>query len=606
MKARRLLLAGLLWIPLSQAPGQQLPEASIQLDAAHYSNSRLGYYYTEGSTVSVTITLDRDAPALTTGSVVLLHVDEQELTHRPNLTEYIAADEGTHAVFIPPGERTGVVNLQLGENTWVDISEVTVNLSISASHNVIASDTESFKIEDNDEASVALRNTFDVYRENEGRMEFVVDMLEGVVNDDFTLVLVNFEGSASRHNDFNDGDSTGTLLFKAGRKFQPFSVRIVDSNQIENGESFDIRLFGSGLTSRIKIVCHPTPGPRGCVTGSAGQRGIDVRILDDDVARVGLDEFHNGYYGRFTGGKDRIDITVHVLDENGDCIIPFPIGYTVQATGDTQVLSNTVDNVRFPPCTAEKSVEFNLKPAAELSPGIYTLHFSTIKGTVDPEFNNRPYDSKFYTAVYSVREHWTVQVCHEGNGIVCTGSPTIEHGPPVTPPVIPFSPEPVGGGRPTQPPIGSDPYYGSGAIANPTATSSRGAPSVYESSFFQPNVPEGVTSHIGVKAVEISTGTCARFDNPLFLEVLAGYSHGKSVTGKLDNANHQICSGPATDQFHGCSLLPERSWLDPTDGLPKLTTNAGAEYRMFCVEPLFDGVQDDWSLIIHIDHATIN
>ena len=87
---------------------------------------------------------------------------------------------------------------------------------------------------------------------------------------------------------------------------------------------------------------------------------------------------------------------------------------------------------------------------------------------------------------------------------------------------------------------------------------------------------------------------CARFDNPLFLDVLDRYTYGRRVTAKLNNADYQICSGPATDQFYGCNSFAVRSWLDLEEGQPKLTTSAGAEYQMFCVESLFNGVQEDW------------
>ena len=538
-----------------------------------------------------------------TGSVLILHVDEQELTNRPNLTEYISADEGNHVVLISPGERTAIVNLQLADNSWVDLTDVTVNLSLTASHNVVTDATADFRIEDNDEAIIALRNTYTVYREDERSMELVVDMLEGEVNQDFSVVLVNMEGSASRHNDYDDDDATGTRIFPAGAKSMSFFVGIPDSAQLEDTEEFEIKLFRNSLTEQIRIVCHPTPGPGGCWNNSI----TTFIIKDDDIVRARVGGFYNGYYGRFAGGRDKFDLFVHIIDEHGACLIPFPIEYTVSATGDTQVLSNATATDSQPPCTMgdekfpighvyegqyKASFLFDLKPAAELGPGIYTLRFS-VSQTTD-------------WRVYSNREYWTAQVCVEGNGIVCTGTPTIEHGPFVTSPIIEFSSEPVAGGPPTQPSIGSDPYGSFGPRPTGRTNSSSAVPSEYQGDFFQPSVPAGVTSHIGVRAIEVSAGTCARFDNPLFLEVLAGYSYGKSVTGKLDNAHYQTCAGPATNEFHGCSSFAERSWLDPADGNPKLTTAAGAEYQMFCVESLFDGVQDDWTLKIYIEPATIN
>ena len=78
------------------------------------------------------------------------------------------------------------------------------------------------------------------------------------------------------------------------------------------------------------------------------------------------------------------------------------------------------------------------------------------------------------------------------------------------------------------------------------------------------------------------------------------------MTGYIGVKAIRVSAGPASDNFRGCSLFTEYSWVDPADGNPILTTESGVEYQMICVEPLLNGVQEDWTLKIHIEPETIN
>ena len=406
MKVRHLLIAGLA-LPFGQAPGQ-IPTATIMVDSGRHE---------EGSIVPVTIQLSSPAPDLSTGvtgSGVILHVDERELTDTPFLTEYLVADEGNHAVFIPPGETSAVVNLQIADNTWIDLELggglVTVNLSLSASHNAIVDETVnySFQIKDTlDQARVALRSAYSRYREDAGQAVLVMDLLEGSVNQDLSFRKVIRDGDSRApeidnthsENDWIDENDTISVVFEAGRSFKTFFVRIVDDNRIENTEVFGISLHRSSITNQIEIVCHPIQGPEIC--SSSTKKAVAVLIEDDDIVEIELAGFYQGYYGRFNGvDRSNINPRINVRRDNGDCIVPFPVEYSVRATGDTQILGNTLDVENFSSCVRGKNLEFNLKPAAELSPGIYTLRF-TISQTTDWK-------------IYPTREYWTARVCVEG------------------------------------------------------------------------------------------------------------------------------------------------------------------------------------------------
>ena len=56
-----------------------------------------------------------------------------------------------------------------------------------------------------------------------------------------------------RHNNYVDADATGYAVIEACHRVKCFSVGILDSNQLEDEEIFDISLFKNGLTDNIRI-----------------------------------------------------------------------------------------------------------------------------------------------------------------------------------------------------------------------------------------------------------------------------------------------------------------------------------------------------------------
>ena len=176
---------------------------------------------------------------------------------------------------------------------------------------------------------------------------------------DYSLVLVNMEGSASRHNDYIDADATGTLLVRGGDTTTSFNLGIVDSDQIENTEEFEVSLFRSGLEAAIQIA--PEDGCK-----------IKVfRILDDDTVKMTMGD----RVRTVTEGND-LDLEIVIPEEHGACLIPYPVNVRLTpAGGDTDVLQtaeavvarsdNSNDHFKsldtgaveahFPPCTANRN-----------------------------------------------------------------------------------------------------------------------------------------------------------------------------------------------------------------------------------------------------------
>ena len=71
---------------------------------------------------------------------------------------------------------------------------------------------------------------------------------------------------AGAGNDYVTDDASGMIQIDACTSHRCFMVGIVDSNQLEGTESFDISLFRDGLNSDITI----------------GQQLTTITILDDD------------------------------------------------------------------------------------------------------------------------------------------------------------------------------------------------------------------------------------------------------------------------------------------------------------------------------------
>ena len=173
----------------------------------------------------------------------------------------------------------------------------------------------------------------------------------------YALVLVNMEGSASRHNDYVDADATGTLLVEGGDTTTIRNVGIVDSDQIEGTEQFEVSLFRNGLDE--VIVTN-----RECKIKT-------VQIIDDDTVTmtIAADPVQT-----ITEGED-FELFIEVVGERGDCIIPFPMDVQLTPAGDhagvvqsaqAVVARNSSNHFRalgtgaveavFPPCVASRDL----------------------------------------------------------------------------------------------------------------------------------------------------------------------------------------------------------------------------------------------------------
>ena len=224
--------------------------------------------------------------------------------------------------------------------------------------------------------------------EDVGTADIATVMHHGLVGYDFSLILINQEGSASRHNDYVDRDATGTHVMKALQQSTILSVGIVDTNQLEDNEHFFIWIYRGGLSPLITIGC----------------KYLVIEITDDDTANLLV-----GKENHTVTEGDTISFDVDVENERGDCIIPFPM--TVSAAPSTgaallEVADQISKSERYPPCTASRTFEFKTIVTAG------TQADQTITFEVERGPNT---DSRIFLEGQSATYSYTVTVVDDGN-----------------------------------------------------------------------------------------------------------------------------------------------------------------------------------------------
>ncbi|CAI8041944.1 Extracellular matrix protein FRAS1, partial [Geodia barretti] len=167
--------------------------------------------------------------------------------------------------------------------------------------------------------------------------------------------------------DYVSQDAMGDLTIEACHRRQCFSVRIVDTKEVEEEESFDISLVrNNGLDPLIQI------GTRSTTT---------VTIRDDDTATFGLTEAE---YRVEEGQTLTETVCVELLEGSGDCVVPFSINVifntrniSADSPGDYEALSGV--EACIPPCTSLFCV--NLETVNdELIEGDENLYVSLTRG----------------------------------------------------------------------------------------------------------------------------------------------------------------------------------------------------------------------------------
>ena len=208
-----------------------------------------------------------------------------------------------------------------------------------------------------------------VVNEDDGVAKLVIESQSGkTAAYSYSVVRVNMDGKAGRHNDYNDADATGPITVEAFTGETSFDVRIIKSRQIEPDESFTISIFRNSLTDHIVVNS-------GCSLKS-------ILILDTDIG-----EFTIGERVRTVTEGDEIVFNVDLPSENGQHVVPFPVeAKMVPDAGSVGALAgNTGEAFTARITTGTKHTEIKIQTTQ--SPGdqgTHTVHFdATIRGAED-------------------------------------------------------------------------------------------------------------------------------------------------------------------------------------------------------------------------------
>ena len=331
--------------------------------------------------------------ALKVKTVVRVRGNDHDGDPRTTHFNIASNDLGERIVTIPTGQARASITVTMNDDdiydstTYIDLTiesdeetdDQTNQVTKAASYTIGSRGTSSagfrsgtYKInaageryfdDREDRPSVAWKDCDErvVVNEGLGYAELTVET-KGIstVGFDYSLVLVNMEGSASRHNDYVDADATGTLRIIAGDHETTFKVGIVDSEQIEDTESFEISLFRSGLTGAIRI-------PSEC-------KIKQIVIKDDDTVAMTM-----GDPVRTVAEGNDIELEIVIPEEHGACLIPYPVDVRLTPAGaDADVLQtaeavvarsdNSSDyfssldtggvEAHFPPCTRMRTLKW--------------------------------------------------------------------------------------------------------------------------------------------------------------------------------------------------------------------------------------------------------
>ena len=196
--------------------------------------------------------------------------------------------------------------------------------------------------------------------EDAGSFEVAIVYKEGwSVPYEYPLVLVNMEGSATRHNDYDDDDASGRWVVGPMTRRATTKIKLIDSNQVEELESFEISLFRNGISDTIRIDHE-------CSI-------IEIFIVDDDVAHYEVKDVPS----EITEGED-LNIRIQQV-ESGDCIVPFPINFDITVVEDNGLIPEEI-----PPATEGDDptpIPTGLRIAPCIGDGTVTLPTIATSGT---------------------------------------------------------------------------------------------------------------------------------------------------------------------------------------------------------------------------------
>ena len=248
-----------------------------------------------------------------------------------------AADLGAKTATVAAGETTATVTV-----ATVDVADLvsknstlTLSLTAAAGYTLGSTAAAEVTIDDTTTATVTYSGgaCSATVSEGAGSVDLGVQLDKDVAFQ-ISILFIDIPATAGAGNDYvAPAPADRSLVFPALTRTKNFTVGIVDNEQLENDEVFDIELFRNGLDAAITIN-----------TGCTGNF-LTVTIEDDDTAELSI--------SAPTPVTEGSNIRVTVAPPTGACVIPFQVTVTLTPSGDTNGLGSAdAKSLRLSPCSS--------------------------------------------------------------------------------------------------------------------------------------------------------------------------------------------------------------------------------------------------------------
>ena len=289
----------------------------------------------EGEDAEFTLTLSAAAP--TGGQSVSYNLALTNPNPVADRAHVAAADLGVKTATVAAGETTATVTV-----ATVDVddlvsknSTLTLSLTAAAGYTLGSTAAAEVTIDDTTTATVTYSGgaCSTTVSEGAGSVDLGVQLDKDVAFQ-ISILFIDIPATAGAGNDYvAPALADRSLVFPALTRTKNFTVGIVDNEQLENDEVFDIELFRNGLDAAITIN-----------TGCTGNF-LTVTIEDDDTAELSI--------SAPTPVTEGDDIQVTVAPPTGSCVIPFQVMVMLTPSGDTNGLGSAdAKSLRLSPCSS--------------------------------------------------------------------------------------------------------------------------------------------------------------------------------------------------------------------------------------------------------------
>ena len=208
----------------------------------------------EGEDAEFTLTLSAAAP--TGGQSVSYSLALTNPNPVADRAHVAAANLGAKTATVAAGETTATVTVATVDVDDLVSKNSTLTLSLTAGSGYELGSTAAAEVTIDDTTTATVTYSGGACSATVGEADGRVDLgvqLDKDVAFQISILVVNIPASAGAGNDYVAADADGALVFPALTRTKNFTVGIVDNEQLENDEVFDIELFRNGLDAAVTI-----------------------------------------------------------------------------------------------------------------------------------------------------------------------------------------------------------------------------------------------------------------------------------------------------------------------------------------------------------------